>query len=67
MDKEKFHLSKPTWGMLIGFVLAILFVWLGFWQTILILILTGLGWLIGRVYQDIPDAIDKIRNLFDRS
>ena len=42
--------SKYKWPIIIGFigfVIAILFLTLGFWQTILILLLTTLGGMFG--------------------
>lgn len=42
--------NKYKWPLIIGFigfVIAILFLTLGFWQTILILLLTALGGVLG--------------------
>ncbi len=50
-------------GALIGFIIAVTFLILGFWRTLFIAIFIGIGYYIGkRIYED----KDYIKNLLDR-
>jgi len=49
-------------GALTGLVVGLLFLVLGFWKTMLIIILVGLGYVIGGRY----DQGDQFKNLLDR-
>lgn len=48
---ENWRKSPPLIGVGIGLVLAILLLIVGFWKTILILLLAGGGWYIGNFMQ----------------
>lgn len=45
-EEARPYLGRIVWTVL-GFVIALLFLFLGFWRTILIVALTGLGYLLG--------------------
>ncbi|PZW36853.1 hypothetical protein EI42_01039 [Thermosporothrix hazakensis] len=42
-------MSGRTAGLLFGFGLGVVWMWLGFWPAVLTLILGVIGWLIGGV------------------
>lgn len=45
-------LKKPSSiGLILGVLVALLFILIGFWKTILILLLAGVGWWIGNYMQ----------------
>lgn len=48
---KKFIKQPSTIGLLLGVLIAFLFILIGFWKTILILLLSGVGWWIGNYMQ----------------
>ena len=48
------------WGMVIGLLVAILFLTIGFWATLLIAICVGIGAFLGKR----PDVRENIGNFF---
>ncbi len=62
--EERFGLTPGLIGLLIGFVVALLWVLFGFWRLLFILALSGAGYFVGvRYFRDresIKKLIDKI-------
>ncbi|RIV23003.1 DUF2273 domain-containing protein [Alicyclobacillaceae bacterium I2511] len=46
-------LLKRRWiGLLVGLAVWFVWVWLGFWHTVLLIVLAGVGYGIGRVLEE---------------
>ncbi|MDO4540908.1 MAG: DUF2273 domain-containing protein [Syntrophomonadaceae bacterium] len=52
-------------GALIGLLVSILFITAGFWQTMLVLVFIGLGYVIGKSLDD-PQFAERIIGLFKK-
>ena len=52
-------------GVLFGLLIGILFITIGFWQTLLVLLLIGVGYIIGKSWDD-PEFAERIINIFKR-
>ena len=57
-------LRKPTKYGILGVIIALLFLKLGFWATILILLLFGIGYGYGLYKEGNPKFIRFLKNLF---
>lgn len=57
------HENAVLWGFL-GFVLALVFFALGFWRTLLVVLLVALGVAFGQALDGDPRIIEALRNLF---
>ncbi len=53
-------------GLITGLIIAILFLTIGFWETILIVILTALGFVAGYFLDDKSDLGDMIDRIMSR-
>lgn len=65
-ERNRFYLrryGKTIWGMLIGFIIGILFLAIGFFQTLLLAILMAIGFLIGGFFDRNPVVMRFINNL----
>ncbi|GAK31188.1 hypothetical protein WOSG25_080200 [Weissella oryzae SG25] len=62
----KFNLEPQVMGLIIGLLLAILLLTFGFWQTLLVIIFAGVGWLIGWAIQVWNISFDKIKRIFSK-
>ncbi len=62
-EELKAHNSAFIGGF-IGFILALFFILFGFWKTLFVLILTGVGYYIGKKFfsnkEDLKELLDKI-------
>ncbi|WP_082420173.1 DUF2273 domain-containing protein [Lagierella massiliensis] len=61
----KFHWNEFKYG-LTGLIIAILFLTLGFWRTILIILLVLLGKMIGQVKDNNPRILFFLRRMFNK-
>jgi uncharacterized membrane protein len=55
-----------TIGAALGFIIGILFFTIGWWKTIIIMILVGAGFIIGKSRDDDVSIIDQISGFFRR-
>lgn len=49
-------------GVVIGFLIALIFIFFGFWRGLITIILMGLGFFVGRFWDKekrLPDSIEK--------
>lgn len=46
--ERTFYVSRKWIGALIGLICALLFILLGFWETLFVFLCVGLGYLIGQ-------------------
>lgn len=51
LEKIMMHIAKIL-GVVGGIILAVLFITVGFWKTMLVILLAGLGLLIGFIIDD---------------
>lgn len=56
-----------TVGALVGFIIGILFFTLGWWKTIIVLLLVLAGFFIGKSRDDNVSIIDQITGMFKRN
>lgn len=67
---KSFIKQPSTIGLLLGILIAFLFIVIGFWKTILILFLSGAGWWIGNYMQkhslSLNDIILIIKSMLTR-
>lgn len=63
---SKLNLEPQKMGMIIGLLLAILLLTFGFWQTLLVIVFAGVGWLIGWAIQAWDISFDKIKRIFSK-
>ena len=47
MENFDFHRWKPLIGLSVGLVVAVLFLTIGFWKTVLLVFLSSVGYAIG--------------------
>lgn len=64
---QNFKLEAPQIGLISGVLLAIVILVFGFWNSILVILLGVIGWLIGWVIQNRNISIDKIKQIFSES
>ena len=55
-----------TIGAAAGFIAGIMFFTLGWWKTFIIILLTAIGFLIGKARDDDVSIIDQLSSLFRR-
>ncbi len=53
-------------GLVVGLIIAILFLTIGFWETILIVLLTAAGFVVGYFLDDKSDLGDMIDRIMSR-
>ncbi|MDD7362536.1 MAG: DUF2273 domain-containing protein [Peptoniphilus sp.] len=54
--------SKTTWGLIIGLIVGILFLSIGFFQTLLLAILMAIGFVIGGFFDRNPIVMKFLSN-----
>jgi uncharacterized membrane protein len=62
---EQLKTHNSAWiGALIGLILGLFLILFGFWETLFILILTGVGYYIGKKFfsnkEDLKELLDRI-------
>ena len=65
MDRKFFQMGTPQCGLLlgaVGIVVAFLLLFLGFWRTVFVIALFGLGYFLGAC----PNKGDVIKNLINK-
>lgn len=59
-------MQREMKGALIGLICGIIWIMLGFWQLILILLLSAIGFLIGRYSERLPELKRWLLQVFER-
>lgn len=55
----KGRINQATWGASLAFIIGILLTNLGFWKTLLVVIMTIIGWFAGKNYSTFVNYIKK--------
>ena len=56
--------KSGVWGALIGLIIGLLFIIVGFWKTMFLALFIVLGFLIGKIYVSDTPLGEKMRKLF---
>ncbi|MBQ6476345.1 MAG: DUF2273 domain-containing protein [Clostridia bacterium] len=56
--------KSGVWGACIGLTAGLLFVLIGFWKTIFLLLCVAVGFLIGKIYVSDTPLGEKMRKVF---
>lgn len=64
MANSLFHIPRRWLGALIGLVVALMLIFLGFWKAVFVVLCVGLGYLIGQVLEGEQTLSEFIGRLF---